>query len=192
MMNEFSTEIQKRFDFVYNDPEQIWKKRLIALGIIVFVGIILYKTFQTESEVEAVANKVDRREFASSCEQTWRRFGEYCYHINNAWTRYDRAVAYCDKFDSELASIHGPDENQFLLELLRRKGTDGGGWIGFKLNESKWIWADKTPSDYTNWHKGEPNLLDTEHWAEMRANDGTWNNKADTYPVHAICKKPVD
>ena len=88
-------------------------------------------------------------------------------------------------FQADLASIHGPEENQFVTDLSDGKRF----WLGGKLG---WSWSDGTPWDYQNWEPGQPSggegcleNLATAH--------GTWNDRGCTNmgngDLRYVCKK---
>ena len=85
-------------------------------------------------------------------------------------------------FQADLASIHGPEENQFVTDLSDGKRF----WLGGKLG---WSWSDGTPWDYQNWEPGQPsggedclNMEQTRKW-----NDRGCNNIGHT--LGYVCKK---
>ncbi|VDP08495.1 unnamed protein product [Heligmosomoides polygyrus] len=58
----------------------------------------------------------------------------------------------CRSHGGHLASIHTPEENNFLFS------DDWFAWIGLNRQENgRFAWYDGTPLNYTFWRVGQPN-----------------------------------
>eukprot|EP01084_Bolivina_argentea_P229620 387505_1 len=101
------------------------------------------------------------------------------YFISNEYlNNRDEAQAYCEGYESDLASIHDANQLADAQAVCRRKThTFGGGswgcWIGLSQSQEgePWEWIDQTPFDYgydgngngqatisvKPWADGEPN-----------------------------------
>ena len=107
---------------------------------------------------------------------------------------WDAAQQDCQARGGELATIHGAEDNEELLLLLRAQqdaGTWptnngwGGAWIGLTdtAQENTFIWAGSpAAATYFNWGDNEPNNSGEEDCVTMWA-AGTWNDD-DCSAVH--------
>ncbi len=84
-----------------------------------------------------------------------------------------------------MISIHSGEENEFIRNHVEKQPSFSTRvWIGLKRNISgsrEFVWVDKSPVDYVNWHYGRPNNYGGfEHYIEMWLdNDGEWNDISD-------------
>jgi len=92
-----------------------------------------------------------------------------------------------EKKDGYLVSITTPEENDFVIQLIKN-ATNGEGaevWIGLTDNklEGDWEWVSEEKITFQNWAQGEPNnfayagLGGSENCAHMWK-DGKWNDYA--------------
>lgn len=121
----------------------------------------------------------------------WKQSGHYCFKYFSVKLNYLNAQIYCAnvKRGTQLASIHSAAQNQMILELIGYKGTKKvRTWIGGKRSgyRKPFRWNDGTPWNYSNWKRGEPNLMfRNEDCLEMNyKNAGKWND------VRCYQKKP--
>jgi len=84
----------------------------------------------------------------TACDPGWSLYKDHCFiHVWEMKTQWD-AEAWCQTQGGNLASIHGPAENEFVFTLT--KGLSS--WIGYQdmgLKET-WQWTDNTPATYEN------------------------------------------
>ncbi|XP_034084939.1 C-type lectin domain family 1 member B-like [Gymnodraco acuticeps] len=86
------------------------------------------------------------------CEMNWGYHEPSCYSINNVVPTkrltWEEAREYCRALNADLAAAHNEREKNILLDYsLWSLGTNGH-WIGLRVENGKWKWADG--SDLTN------------------------------------------
>jgi len=105
---------------------------------------------------------------------------QYYLITKDSWSGAEaRAVA----MGGHLATINDAAENTWVRDnvLACVYGDVRWAWIGLyetAPNSNIWVWSSGQIAGYRNWSGGEPNLLDTELYAQM-VTDGTWNNLPD-------------
>jgi len=74
-------------------------------------------------------------------------------------TSWDNAQKNCEAFDAGLVKINGAEENDFVLDLSKKKTSLKKVWIGLKwYTDDDFYWYDySAPNDYTNWAPEQPN-----------------------------------
>jgi len=93
--------------------------------------------------------------------------------------------------NGHLATVNDAAENAWLHSEM------SGGWIGINDDghEGGWVWSSGEGgawiqgvggSSYTNWHPGEPNNSGGEHYAELRTDNGQWNDLRATHTRQGI------
>ena len=95
-----------------------------------------------------------------------------------------------------LASIHGADENEMVLNMARSVlGKHTSVWIG--LNdldvEGQYVYSDASETDWYRWAPGEPNdFNNNEDCTEMNTWNGEWNDNAcNKRVIPSVCKCPI-
>ena len=105
----------------------------------------------------------------------------------------------------DLVAIHSQAENDWL------RATLGGGWIGLTDSEAYggtefgntsghayppagdrgngWVWASGEAVDFQNWNGGEPNDVGGEDYAELRGDNGRWNDLPTNRTLSGIAAK---
>lgn len=111
----------------------------------------------------------------------------YCYLVRKNTHTWYLARDDCLNSDSDLLSITSAKEQEFVTKHLL---AESFMWIGFNdlENEGKWAWSDRTPQNYNNWARGDPNNGGTyrkkdEDCAVLKS-DGKWND----YPCNTLFK----
>jgi len=111
----------------------------------------------------------------------------YCYLVRTNMRTWYLARDDCLNSDSDLLSITSATEQEFVTKHLL---AESFMWIGFNdlENEGKWAWSDRTPQNYKNWARGDPNNGGTyrkkdEDCAVLKS-DGKWND----YPCNTLFK----
>uniref|UniRef100_A0A4W6EUB7 C-type lectin domain-containing protein n=1 Tax=Lates calcarifer TaxID=8187 RepID=A0A4W6EUB7_LATCA len=100
----------------------------------------------------------------------------------------------CIKVGGNLASIHSPEENVFLAQLIERvTGHRLHTWIGGHdaVREGTWLWSDGTEFDYVRWSLGEPNNYGIEHCIEMNWGGNYWNDQKCHHGKPFVCAKDL-
>ena len=138
------------------------------------------------------------------CPSGWTRFNSYCYLVSSSIKPRSQARAYCRSMGGDLVKINGPEENEFVLKLVRKKAPSlKQVWIGLNWYSTKFYWTDHSVPVYSNWAPGEPNGRAREPCAHMytaqpvgqlpgRAS-GYWNDVPchvlTGWPNGIVCKK---
>ncbi|XP_078380212.1 C-type lectin domain family 4 member E-like isoform X2 [Oculina patagonica] len=136
-----------------------------------------------------------------TCEvkMAWIRHGNSCYHVNDTPTlSWSDARTTCQNLGGELAIIRSADENEFILDLLRKQQTVQfwGAWIGlYRKADTKFYWIDDTPLEgqYSAWASGEPNKAE-EKCVQIYAGSyspGKWNDNCCNLSESKLTKAPV-
>lgn len=136
------------------------------------------------------------------CPGGWTRFKDNCYLVHSSINTWSRAQAYCRTLSGGLVKINSPEENEFVLKLVRQKAKSlKQVWIGLKWISTAFYWYDHSVPIYTNWAPGEPNSRGGEPCAHMytaqrivpgRAS-GYWNDVScyilAGWPNGIVCKR---
>jgi len=114
-------------------------------------------------------------------------FRGHGYEVVPIPVTWHTAKKMAEKKDGYLVSITSPEENEFVIQLIKN-ATNGEGadvWIGLtdeKL-EGDWEWASGEKITFQNWAQGEPNnfayagLGGSENCVHTWK-DGKWNDYA--------------
>ena len=135
----------------------------------------------------------------SVCPSGWTLHQTSCYRLFEHKVYYYDAMVGCANSvsaQSNLASVHSPDENSFLKTFVSAYDYV---WIGLHdmENEGSFQWTDASPVNYTNWSAGQPDNLNDSDCVFLLP-DGSWDDgecerKAwHTTPAKAyVCKTPA-
>ena len=85
--------------------------------------------------------------------------------------------SYAKSVGGHLAYITDAEENQFVWDLIKAKGTKRSYVLGMYRDKDTRVWKYDNGEDvtYTNWAKGEPNRED-EDYVHLYNTTGEWNN----------------
>jgi hypothetical protein len=123
--------------------------------------------------------------------------GHFYYRCSTGRT-WSEARSLCQSVGMDLVRIDDQLENDFVEGLL---GSDNA-WIGAndRSSEGVWVWPDGEQfwqgddngnvvnNLYQNWNGGEPNDSNGEDCAEMRDNDGFWNDNDCGNDRDVVCE----
>jgi len=126
---------------------------------------------------------------APKCPDGWSKYEGNCYIIVHDALDMRKAGDNCEKMNSQLASVHGYGENEFLTKLVNRafpgySGNRKNLWLG---STKYGRWDDGTKWNYQNWRYREPEVKASKVAMNM---DGDWL----TYyfgKKPSICKRRV-
>ncbi|ELT94098.1 hypothetical protein CAPTEDRAFT_214072 [Capitella teleta] len=128
------------------------------------------------------------------CDDDWKFFGGSCYLVRGELSIQAGAQDYCEMYESNLASIHSDEEQDFIHSILNFGGQQHQAWIGLTCDsncvteQSNWRWMDGSPMDYKeSWGVGEPDSYDP--CARLRS-DNIWGNSACSSVYYSVCEKP--
>ncbi|KAJ7408294.1 hypothetical protein BTVI_60109 [Pitangus sulphuratus] len=126
------------------------------------------------------------------CPEGWLPYGDHCFMIHRNPKEWREALISCNESNGNLASIHSPEEHDFILSQLGYKAVDEL-WIG--LNDLKtqmyFEWSDGTPVTYAKWLPGEPahEVTGQENCVIMAGKDGYWADNACDRKLGYICRR---
>lgn len=89
-------------------------------------------------------------ERASPCPPRWLLFGQRCFAFYPVWSSWSTADSLCSQTGSDLASLHTPEERQFVLQLA---STHTPVWLGgYQVQQNgSWFWSDDSPFRINSW-----------------------------------------
>ncbi|CAB4031450.1 Hypothetical predicted protein [Paramuricea clavata] len=138
------------------------------------------------------------------CADKWKGWGNSCYlFVTSAGANYDpppsnwnMSRAYCLNKGADLVSLTTNGEFEFVYSNTNNLAY----WIGLRYKKTKlrkdahWAWSNGDKLNFTEWNKGEPNNLETEHCVEILKGLKFWNNKGcdKNQALAWICEKPRD
>nr|XP_028593886.1 C-type lectin BjL-like isoform X2 [Podarcis muralis] len=132
------------------------------------------------------------------CERGWVQYQNACYKAVTqpmTWTDAEMACQRYDR-DSHLASIHSPEENDFIFHLMGKPldYTKGKAyWIGAHdtFKEGDFVWTDGSKFDYRTFPPSQPDGLAGEHYLGswvLQNGFVTWNDYAVSWKFLSVCK----
>ncbi|MCR4937851.1 MAG: hypothetical protein K5987_06835 [Lachnospiraceae bacterium] len=106
------------------------------------------------------------------------------FDYSNGWKD---AKAICEEMDGHLLTISSAEEQKFIEDNILTENRGNRYWIGATSEGNDigaFTWITGEEFGYTNWSKGEPNVL-SEKFVEMYGNiagiRGEWNNLPEDY-----------
>ncbi|XP_035272037.1 neurocan core protein [Anguilla anguilla] len=123
------------------------------------------------------------------CEHNWRKFHGHCYRFFTHRHTWEDAEKDCREQSGHLASIHSPEEQDFINGLSHENT-----WIGLndRTVEEDFQWTDNMAQQYENWRENQPDnfFAGGEDCVVMIAREkGKWNDVPCNYNLPYICKK---
>ena len=123
----------------------------------------------------------------------WHSFNLACYKIfGEVKMSWNNARQHCEDLNSILATVHSPDENEFVSSLPTTAAGFTYAWIGASdaVSEGSWVWVDgKSWGGYENWYGNNPNGVDHANCALIYISYGQWDDAPCSLTRPYICKK---
>uniref|UniRef100_A0A3P8ZR01 C-type lectin domain-containing protein n=1 Tax=Esox lucius TaxID=8010 RepID=A0A3P8ZR01_ESOLU len=129
-------------------------------------------------------------EFQSQCflidktARTWREAEHHCVSLGrNLESEHDSNC-----YSGHLASVHNPEEFQFLQALTQTVSLPL--WIGGSAQDGRWSWSDSSKFNYKNWAKGKPENFDPARRPCIQMNYGEkhrWNDATCGMKFLSLC-----
>ncbi|XP_022255986.1 macrophage mannose receptor 1-like [Limulus polyphemus] len=115
-----------------------------------------------------------------------------CYHLyeGRLWDKLSwyEADDYCALFDAHLVSIHSKEENEFLVNLIKKNKfySSSTYWIGLHALgiDGQFEWSDGTLTDYRNWESKDHEVQAEDKCVFLYYKSGKWKD--------GNCQKNVD
>ncbi|KAK2919505.1 hypothetical protein Q8A73_003876 [Channa argus] len=120
------------------------------------------------------------------CPDGWEVFQGRCYNFVNQPMSWPEAQSNCALLESTLASVHSPQEYNFLQQFTNMNGNDEA-WLGGFYLQYQWLWLDGSWFYNNSWinespESSNPCLL-------LNSNEPWSNSPCDTFGSPAICVK---
>jgi hypothetical protein len=124
------------------------------------------------------------------------------YEVIGKTTTWKKASDDCKKKGGYLATITSEEEQEFILDLLSKKGKKDSYWLGGYREGNKaiegWKWETGEDFTYSNWMPGEPNnsggnenrLMISRVIASFnyKSKKGQWNDSPQSDALGYICE----
>ncbi|XP_075948329.1 uncharacterized protein LOC142950652 isoform X2 [Anarhichas minor] len=115
---------------------------------------LLFALLLTETSASPSASETEQ---ASPCPPRWLLFGQRCFAFYPVWSSWTNADLMCSQKGGHLASLHTPEERQFVRQLAN---THLPVWLGGRQAQQNgsWFWSDDSPfriSGWTNQRQGK-------------------------------------
>ncbi|KAM9340540.1 lactose-binding lectin l-2-like [Symphorus nematophorus] len=130
------------------------------------------------------------------CPMFWYSFNNRCYKYVSTRLTWAEAELYCVSQRANLVSIHSPEEQNFIKDLVKNfDHSEGPTWIGLSdtQKEGGWMWSDGSAVDFVFWHKTEPNNLGGKEDC-VQNNHGTalkWNDLPCSVTLPSVCASRI-
>ncbi|XP_039191288.1 CD209 antigen-like protein C isoform X1 [Crotalus tigris] len=142
---------------------------------------------ETEDILESICSQGNIT-IVSSCPNSWKRHGKYCYYFSTEKTNWTNALWNCINYKAYLISISFDEEQGFLKNYLSRVDNY---WLGMSDLEGQWKWKDSGMLVGTSfWNQGEPSKDVNKNCGIMHSN-GTWASAVCSIHNRWICKKKL-
>uniref|UniRef100_A0A8C8UN19 CD209b antigen n=1 Tax=Peromyscus maniculatus bairdii TaxID=230844 RepID=A0A8C8UN19_PERMB len=147
---------------------------------------------QEESKLEEIYQELTQLtdkllRLCRPCPWDWTFLLGNCYFFSKSQRNWNNAVKACQEVEAQLVIIQSDEEQTFLQQTSKAKGTT---WMGLSdlKKEATWLWVDGSPLSFQKyWNRGEPNNIGEEDCVEF-SGDG-WNDSKCEQQKFWICKK---
>lgn len=129
----------------------------------------------------------------------WKRFKDKNYCVTKKTGTFDQNQKVCNSLGATLTSVHGEDENKFIVSLYDKKMHDQGRFTSFYLGAKafKWnefTWIDGSKFDYKHWgykfpigHPAFNAILICVDHDQCWGGYSYWANKPDCIKAFGVC-----
>lgn len=142
-----------------------------------------------------------------ACPQGWSLFQSYCYLASSSIKTRPDAQSFCQHRGGELVKINSEEENEFVLQLVRKKASSARQvWIGLQFvgaPVNEFYWSDFSVPVFTKFSFNEPNGFANEPCVQMFTGNtngfplrasGNWNDltcetASGSFANGLVCKK---
>lgn len=104
---------------------------------------------------------------------------------------YEASADRCREHGAEMWIADGPEESAWVYAAAMAVRAQDY-WIGFddRAREGTFVWPDGVERAYTDWNDGEPNNAGNEDCAQLRRDNGRWNDLPCDRRLAVICEDP--
>ncbi|KAI9520206.1 hypothetical protein NQZ68_020105 [Dissostichus eleginoides] len=89
------------------------------------------------------------------CEKNWRYHEPSCYSFNDVGPTerltWEEAREYCRALNADLFAAHNGREMQIIYKYSKGSYGIDGSWIGLRVENGKWKWADGSDLTDSSW-----------------------------------------
>lgn len=130
------------------------------------------------SDLANVQTRVARLEAQQGAEP-FRQSMYLVVHTKLNWTEAKTAA---ERLGGHLAVISNEEENAFVADLLKRRGTGGHAWIGVRRGADRKTWVTVTGEEceFFAWGQGEPGNSHGNQDCAAAGADGLWDDQHGT------------
>ncbi|EDO26420.1 predicted protein [Nematostella vectensis] len=125
------------------------------------------------------------------CGENWTFFNGYCYLTSNTCLSWKQSESACAVLGSGLVSVHNYEENVFIQQQHNGEKS----WVGLSdvTSEGRFVWADGSPTNFTNWAPNQPNDYKNQDCVHtLGVNYGyKWNDVQCSSCHNYTCKRGV-
>ncbi|KAK2899509.1 hypothetical protein Q8A73_012638 [Channa argus] len=146
---------------------------------------------QIPNTVKPLESLLDCDGDSHDCPDGWSSFGKRCFIFIDSPKSWVDAEVYCQFDKANLASVHSPTENHFIMSLT------GGNtknfpqtWLGGfdAIEPGYWMWSDGSDFNYRNWFDDRPKHDDDSD----DDNEDNEHNNHDVNHDEAVTNDPND
>merc|ERR1719367_65380 len=132
----------------------------------------------------------EEKEF--TCEAPWEEYDDHCYYYSTYKTNWNDAEEYCQRKGGHLASVNTKAIQDYLVNELKRRGLNGVWFGGNDIKEEGvWEWTDRTPWEFTNWGRSQPdNARGNQDCFQYEA-IWPWDDNECWNPRYFVCSKNI-
>lgn len=125
------------------------------------------------------------------CEEVFRAGRRYL--VCTTPRSFAASAERCREHGAEMWIADGPEEAAWVYAAAMAVRAQDY-WIGFddRAREGTFVWPDGVERDFTDWNDGEPNNAGNEDCAQLRRDNGHWNDLPCDRRLAVICEDPCD
>ncbi|KAJ8284375.1 hypothetical protein COCON_G00032250 [Conger conger] len=202
-MNKDSWEWSDGLGFSYHNFGRSSYEQDIGQCAVADLGTTQWSAMQCETELDWICKipkgteEKEREEEEGSSSKEWVTFQQADYKFFDHSSTWYQAQRICSWFHASLASVHSPEEQTFLTELMRKvsKVADQQRWVGLNAIEidGRFRWSDHSVLNYVSWAPGRPGPVSRDRkCVSMIANTGEWSDQKCHTDLPYVCKRVND
>lgn len=157
-------------------------KRLVIGGIIFFICSLLAVAAALLWGISAVSRGAGVKQQVKALMYPDDAFewNEHHYYLYDNCSSWDEAEKFCEELGGHLATFTSQEENDAVYRFLLSRGYKSAYFgLSDQNTEGTFLWVTNETTEYTNWHRGEPNAENSSEDYAMfyyKFSDGQWND----------------